>query len=45
MQEFFRRQRRILRTQQTLRRSDDERLDEIAFHLATQNMKILRGGR
>ena len=24
--------------------SDDERLDEIAFHLAAQHMKILRGG-
>ena len=44
MQEFFRGRRRILGTQQTLRCSDDERLDEIAFHLAAQHMKILRCG-
>src|SRR5262249_41086219 len=43
MDEFFRRRRRILGAQQTLRRSDNERLNEIAFHLPAQHMKILRG--
>ena len=43
--EFLRWRRRILGAQQTFRRHDDERLDEIAFHLAAQHMKILRRGR
>ena len=32
-----------LGTQQTFRGHDDQRLDEVAFHLAPQHMKILRG--
>ena len=31
-------------TQQTFRRHDDERLDEVALHLTPQDMKILRRG-
>src|SRR5262249_978703 len=42
---FFSRRRRIFGAQQTLRRSDDEGFDEIAFHLAAQHMKILCSGR
>ena len=41
--EFFRRRGSKLRAQQTFGRHDDERFDEVAFHLATQHMKILRG--
>src|ERR1041384_269564 len=43
--EFFNWRRCILRAQETLWRSDDKRLDEIAFHLATQDVKILCSGR
>ena len=41
--EFFRARGRVLGAQQTLRRHDDERLDEIALHLPPQDVKILRG--
>src|SRR5439155_25475712 len=44
MYEFFGRRGCVLGAQQTLWRKDDERLDEIAFHLAAQHMEILRGG-
>src|SRR6266508_2944061 len=44
MDEFICRRGRKLGAQQTFRRSDDERLNEVAFHLAPQHMKILRGG-
>src|SRR5690242_921041 len=43
MDEFFYGRGCILGTQQTLWRKDDERLDEIAFHLAAQHMEVLRG--
>src|SRR5438874_9712547 len=41
---FFGRRGSKLRSQQTLRRHDDERLNEVAFHLAPQSVKILRCG-
>src|SRR5260370_9087488 len=40
--EFLRRGRRELSTEQTFRRHDYERFDEVAFHLPTQNVKVLR---
>src|ERR1051326_1712332 len=45
MDEFFSRRRCVPGAQETLWRKDDERLDEVAFHLAAQNMEVLRGGR
>ena len=42
---IFRARGRLLGAQQTFRRHDDERLDEIALHLAAQDVKILRGSR
>ena len=44
MDEFFSRRGCILGAQQTLWRKDDEWLDEVAFHLAAQDMEVLRGG-
>ena len=42
--EFFGRRSSKLRAQQTFRRRDDERLNELALHLAPQYMKILGCG-
>ena len=37
--------RSLLGAEQALRRHDDERLDEVALHLAAQDVKILRRSR
>src|SRR5207247_9861069 len=43
--EFFHARRSEIGAQQTFGCHDDERLDEIAFHLAPQDMKVLRRRR
>src|SRR5207248_11391033 len=42
--EFFGRRSSKLRAQQTFRRCNDERFDEVALHLAPQHMEVLSGG-
>ena len=44
MDEFFGRRGSKLRSQQALRCHDNERFNEVALHLATQHMKVLRCG-
>ena len=45
MDEFFGWRGSKLGAEQTFRCRDDERLNELALHLAPQHMKILRGSR